>query len=98
VVISDEPRRTAISTVNFLWTVFTRFEPAADIYAGSQRIARNQICRSFPIVIDARFKAGFPGELRGDPLIAQRVSRRWSEYFPGGVEMGDPETAHLTPI
>jgi len=98
VVISDEPRRTAISTVNFLWTVFTRFEPAADIYAGSQRIARNQICRSLPIVIDARFKAGFPGELSGDPLIAQRVSRRWSEYFPGGVEMGDPETAHLTPI
>ena len=32
-VVTDEPARAARSTVNFLWTTFTRFEPAADIHA-----------------------------------------------------------------
>jgi hypothetical protein len=28
--------------------------------------------------------------------IAQRVTRRWGEYFPAGaVEMGDSERGHL---
>ncbi|HEY6324768.1 MAG TPA: UbiD family decarboxylase, partial [Thermoanaerobaculia bacterium] len=30
-VLTDEPRRAAASPINFLWTTFTRFEPAADI-------------------------------------------------------------------
>ena len=33
VVITDEPARAAASPMNFLWTTFTRFEPAADIHA-----------------------------------------------------------------
>lgn len=98
VIVSDEPRRTVASCVNFLWTVFTRFEPAADIHAREVRIVRNQLCRSFPVVIDARLKPGFPAELRSDPEVAARVTHRWREYFPdGGVEMGDSDLAHLAP-
>jgi hypothetical protein len=26
---------------------------------------------------------------------AQTVTRRWKEYFPGGMEMGDSDAAHL---
>ena len=33
VVLSDEPERATRSVMNFLWTTFTRFEPAADIHA-----------------------------------------------------------------
>ena len=33
VVLTDEPARAARSDMNFLWTTFTRFEPAADIHA-----------------------------------------------------------------
>jgi hypothetical protein len=29
VVLTDEPARAAKSAINFLWTTFTRFEPAA---------------------------------------------------------------------
>ncbi len=96
VVLSDEPARAAASAMNFLWTTFTRFEPAADIYAAERRIVRNHIAYRGPVVIDARLKPGFPQELACREDIAQLVTRRWKEYFPSGrVAMGDSERAHL---
>jgi UbiD family decarboxylase len=97
-VLSDEPHRAARSPINFLWTTFTRFEPAADIHAAATLVVRNHIQRTAPILIDARCKPWFPREVACDPETARSVSRRWSEYFPrGGVEMGDSERAHLDP-
>ena len=96
VVITDEPARAAASAMNFLWTTFTRFEPAADIHAAERRIVRNHIAYRGPVVIDARVKPGFPKELACREDIAQLVTRRWKEYFPSGrVAMGDSERAHL---
>jgi len=96
VVVTDEPARAAASPINFLWTTFTRFEPAADIHAADRRIVRNHIAYAGPIVIDARLKPSFPKELTCDPDTAALVTRRWKEYFPSGkVEMGDSEKAHL---
>lgn len=96
VVVTDEPARAAASPMNFLWTTFTRFEPAADIHAAERRIVRNHIAYRGPIVIDARLKPTFPKELSADPVTADLVTRRWKEYFPSGrVEMGDAERAHL---
>jgi 4-hydroxybenzoate decarboxylase subunit C len=97
-VLSDQARRAARSAINFLWTTFTRFEPAADITAARRALERNRVVFEPPIVIDARLRPGFPEELRGSPEIAERVTRRWREYFPSGVEMGDAEAAHLDPI
>ena len=96
VVVSDDPVRAARSDMNFLWTTFTRFEPAADIHAADRRIIRNHIAYHGPIVIDARMKPWYPKELSAGPDTAALVSRRWNEYFPGrGVEMGDAERGHL---
>ena len=96
VVISDEPARAAASSMNFLWTTFTRFEPAADIHAAGRLIVRNHVAYRGPVVIDARLKPGFPKELTCREDIAQLVTRRWNEYFPSGrVAMGDSERAHL---
>jgi len=96
VVLTDDAARAARSDMNFLWTTFTRFEPAADIYAGSRQIVRNHIAYAFPIVIDARLKPGLPKELSCDDQTAALVTRRWKEYFPNApVEMGDSERAHL---
>ena len=96
VVVTDEPARAAASPMNFLWTTFTRFEPAADIHAAERRIVRNHIAYRGPIVIDARLKPGFPKELSCRDDVAQMVTRRWKEYFPSGkVDMGDSERAHL---
>jgi hypothetical protein len=44
-----------IDQTAFLWTVFTRFDPALDIYA-RQTIKRNSIQYELPIIIDARMK------------------------------------------
>ena len=96
VVITDEPARAAASPMNFLWTTFTRFEPAADIHAAERRIVRNHIAYRGPIVIDARLKPNFPKELACDSATAELVTRRWKEYFPSGrVAMGDSMLAHL---
>ena len=82
--------------MNFLWTTFTRFEPAADIHAAERRIVRNHIAYSGPVVIDARLKPWYPRELFCDDRTAATVSTRWNEYFPSRrVEMGDSQQAHL---
>ena len=96
-VLSDEPDRAVASVMNFLWTTFTRFEPAADIHPAATRVVRHHLSYTAPIVIDARMKPAYPKELSCRPDVARRVSGRWREYFPGGgVEMGDSERASLT--
>ncbi len=95
-VLSDEPARAAKSPMNFLWTTFTRFEPAADISAAATRIVRNHVAYSAPVVIDARMKPWYPKEVSSRDDVARTVSERWREYFPNQqVEMGDAERAHL---
>ncbi len=81
--------------MNFLWTTFTRFEPAADIHAAATRVIRHHVSYTAPIVIDARMKPWFPKEVSCRPDVAREVTRRWREYFPAGVEMGDSERGHL---
>jgi len=96
IVVSDEPERATRSDINFLWTTFTRFEPAADIHSASQRVVRHHIAYEPPVVIDARMKPWYPKEVTCRPDIARTVTERWKQYFPsGGVEMGDSERGHL---
>ena len=96
VVLVDDPGPVVASDVRFLWTVFTRFEPAADIAAAGMRIVRHHVVYEGTIVIDARMKAPYPDELFCDPDTARLVSDRWSAYFPdGGVQMGDSDQGHL---
>jgi UbiD family decarboxylase len=64
----------------FLWTTFTRFNPAADLYAASEP-GRHHIGYKLPIVIDARMKPGYPDELFPRKDIVELVNRRWKEYF-----------------
>ncbi|MBL8756642.1 MAG: UbiD family decarboxylase [Planctomycetes bacterium] len=96
VVLVDDAARAAKSTVNFLWTTFTRFEPAADLHARATTLVRNSVRHTPPIVLDARMKPNYPKELLCDPQTWATVSRRWREYFPQGkVEMGDSARGHL---
>lgn len=70
--------------VSFLWTTFTRFEPAADVYAAETQIRRHHSCYTAPLVFDCRLKPGFPDELVSDEEVSACVTRRWKEYFPDG--------------
>ena len=96
VVLVDDAAKAAKSSVNFLWTTFTRFEPAADLHARELSLVHTQPCWTPPIVIDARMKPSYPKELFCDPDTAKKVSARWREYFPSGrVAMGDSDRGHL---
>jgi 3-polyprenyl-4-hydroxybenzoate decarboxylase len=80
-VLVDDAKRCVQSSMAFLWTTFTRFEPAAHIYARTQNVHHNHLAYEVPIAIDARLKPGFPDELECDPDTHRLVSRRWREYF-----------------
>jgi len=95
-VLTDDAARAARSTINFLWTTFTRFDPASDVHAARVELVHQHPAMDPPVLIDARMTAGYPEELFCDPDTASTVERRWSEYFPSaGVEMGDSDRAHL---
>jgi UbiD family decarboxylase len=72
---------------SFLWTVFTRFDPAFDLYA-AQTIQHNKISYQGSIIIDARMKPPYPGELIPPKEIVNKVSDRWKEYFGRGAVAG----------
>ncbi|TVY08518.1 menaquinone biosynthesis decarboxylase [Paenibacillus cremeus] len=79
VILADDTAITANQTA-FLWTVFTRFNPAADIYARSE-VKGHHLGYELPLVIDARMKPGYPDELFPREDIVELVDRRWNEYF-----------------
>lgn len=78
VILADDAGIAAGQT-SFLWTVFTRFNPADDIYARSE-VRRHHFGYKLPIVIDARMKPGYPDELFPREDIVKLVDSRWSEY------------------
>ena len=84
IVVHDDVR-VARSSPDFLWATWTRFEPAADIYASKTSVQRHHLVYKAPIVIDARTKPGFPDELIVREDIAAVVDNRWREYFPKGI-------------
>jgi len=80
IVLTDDAS-IATSASDFLWSVFTRFEPAADIYAARTEVRRHHLCYHSPILIDARMKPSYPEELVCDAETAQKVDARWEAYF-----------------
>ncbi len=94
-VITDDADRHVRSAMNFLWATFTRFDPAADIHAADVALVAGHASFTPPVAIDARMKPGYPAELACDERTAETVTRRWKEYFPAGMAMGDSERGHL---
>ena len=60
-----------------LWGWFTRFDPSADLYPAKRTIIGNRLLFDFPIVIDARWKKGYPKPVEFDPTIEKQVDRMW---------------------
>ncbi|WP_127584848.1 UbiD family decarboxylase [Paenibacillus koleovorans] len=80
VVIVADDAEIAARQSSFLWTVFTRFNPATDIYADAQ-VRHHHLSYELPLVIDARMKPGYPDELFPREDIVKLVDSRWTEYF-----------------
>ena len=73
IVIVDDSDFTARSLDNFLWVVFTRSDPAADVY-GIEPFSRQKHwgCRG-SLVVDARIKTGYAPPLVEDPQVTRKV-------------------------
>ena len=84
-IVLHDDASVARSSADFLWATWTRFEPAADIYASNTTVHRHHLVYEAPIVIDARTKPGFPDELLVREDISKLVDKRWTEYFPRGL-------------
>jgi 4-hydroxybenzoate decarboxylase subunit C len=80
VLLVDDSEETIASDSNFLWTVFTRFEPAADVY-GNSKIIRNHISYEGAVVFDCRIKDWYPPILVPDKTIVERVEKRFGEMI-----------------
>jgi 4-hydroxybenzoate decarboxylase subunit C len=63
-----------------LWGWFTRFDPAADIHPSGRKIKGNRLVFEFPILIDARWKKGYPRPVEFDPEVERRVDDNWDRY------------------
>ena len=73
VIIVDDSRFVTESFRNFLWTVFTRSNPADDIHGiGASTIAKHWQCRG-SLVIDARIKPHHAPPLIEDPDVSRKI-------------------------
>ncbi len=95
VVLCDRPWQAASTVQAFLWTAFTRFEPAADLHSANERLIRRHLAFEAPLVLDARMKPWYPPEVFASDPIKRQVTTRWREYFPSGMEMGDSDYGWL---
>ncbi len=79
VLVDDVEEATATSEL-FLWTAFTRMEPAADLHGREQHVARFHVGLEPPVVWDCRMKPWYPEVMAVDDATRDLVDRRWDEY------------------
>jgi 4-hydroxybenzoate decarboxylase subunit C len=80
-VVLHDDAGVAHSASDFLWSTWTRFDPASDIYAKTE-VVNHHLAYRMPVVIDARKKPSLPDELIVSDDIAKLVDERWQDYFP----------------
>ena len=95
-VLTDDAERALQSTGSFLWTTFTRFNPATDIHARQSQHRQHKLTYTPPLLIDARLKHWYPPELFCDEKTKALVSQRWHEYFPQqDIAMGEGDALSI---
>jgi 4-hydroxybenzoate decarboxylase subunit C len=82
VCLVDDAEDCVRNDESFLWTVFTRFEPAADIHAKQSKTERFHVQLSAPLVLDCRMKPWFPQPVQPSPETVARVDALWPSIFP----------------
>jgi len=81
VILVDDANDCVRDEESFLWTVFTRFEPASDIHAKQFRLERFHPQLSVPIVIDCRLKPWYPPLVEPLRETVERVDALWPKLF-----------------
>ncbi len=63
------------------WGIFTRFDPARDMFFGEQVFVGARPVYRGTVGIDATWKTGYPAPLEMDPAVVRKVDRRWDQYW-----------------
>jgi len=82
VILVDDTMATVASLQKFLWTVFTRFEPAADLHARRATVQRFHVGLEGPVVFDCRMKPWYPQVLEVDPATRALVDAKMPDLLP----------------
>lgn len=82
VVLVDNSAEATSTMQEFLWTLFTRFEPAADIHGCGTSVHRFHVGLTPPIVFDCRMKPWYTDVLEVDDATRLKVDQRIHTLLP----------------
>jgi len=82
ILLVDSTAAATVSLQEFLWTFFTRFEPAADIHGREQTVNRFHVGLQPPIVFDCRMKPWYTEILEVDPATKRLVDEKIHTLLP----------------
>jgi len=82
ILLVDSTEAATCSLQEFLWTMFTRFEPAADLHGREQTVQRFHVGLQPPIVFDCRMKPWYTEVLEVDPATKRLVDEKIDQVLP----------------
>lgn len=82
VLLVDDSRAATVNMKEFLWTFFTRFEPAGDIYGSKPENRRFHTRMHAPVVFDCRMKTWYPPALEVDEETRKKVDGKIGGMVP----------------
>ena len=82
ILLVDSSREATPNLQEFLWTFFTRFEPAADIHGASETTKRFHVGLKPPVVFDCRLKPWYTEVLEVDPDTKTLVDGKFNSIIP----------------
>lgn len=80
VFLVDDSLDAVKTDSDFIWTMFTRMEPASDVYARTETRA-NHIAYEVPIVFDCRMKPWIPEVLLPLPETVKQVDTKFGSMI-----------------
>ena len=82
IVLVDSCAEATVSMQEFLWTFFTRFEPAADIHGAATMVQRFHVGLEPPVVFDCRMKPWYTEVLEVDGPTRALVDDKMARILP----------------
>jgi UbiD family decarboxylase len=82
IILVDNSLEATGTMQEFLWTLFTRFEPAADIHGAATTVQRFHVGLTPPIVFDCRLKPWYTDVLEVDEATKTLVDQRIHSLLP----------------
>lgn len=82
ILLVDNSDEATCSMQEFIWTFFTRFEPAADIHGKTSAVHRFHVGLEPPVVFDCRMKPWYTDVLEVDQATRELVDSKYNNIIP----------------